>query len=153
MILISGAPLFLALLVSIGLVAWVLGFSRRFGGAMIAFGLGLGIIYPLLVSITYGFITNSMIIAFGSGGIGSISGIASAVFQFLITFIQTIFSVLFTGTLPASAGTLLMEYGYIFAGLTFIPFLNFMILDAFIIDFSKVMGERISFMELINSLV
>ncbi|EQD57918.1 hypothetical protein B2A_04611, partial [mine drainage metagenome] len=39
------------------------------------------------------------------------------------------------------------------AGLTFIPFLNFTILDAFIVDFSKVMGEKVSFMALLSNLV
>ena len=164
MILISGAPLFLALFMSIGLISWVLGFSRRFGGAMIAFGIGLGMVYPLLVAITYGFISTSILNIFGTlysmaittGGTASFTSVLTLALQVLKTLpvlIETIFSLIFTGSLPSAAGAVLMEYGYIFAGLTFIPFLNFMILDAFIIDFSKVMGERVSFMELINSLV
>ncbi len=164
MILIAGAPLFLALFISIGIVSWVLGFSRRFGGAMIAFGLGLGIVYPLLIAITYGFVTNSMMSYFGSlysAGQGggqysapqSISSAALMVPNFLLKFLQSLFTVAFFGDFSGSVSTFFMEYGYIFAGLTFIPMLNIMILDAFIVDFSKAMGERISFLDLIGQFI
>ena len=56
LILLSSSLLLLSLFFSIGLIARVFGISRSFGGAMIAFGIGLGIIYPLLIAITYGYI-------------------------------------------------------------------------------------------------
>ena len=56
-ILISAAPLFLSLFLTLGIVARTFGITRTFGGTMIAFGLGLGFIYPLLIAVTYGFLT------------------------------------------------------------------------------------------------
>ncbi len=60
LIVISASVLFLALFLSIGLIARTLGFTRSFGGAMIAFGLGIGVVYPLLVAIMYGYIDVSV---------------------------------------------------------------------------------------------
>ncbi|EQD39570.1 conserved hypothetical protein, membrane, partial [mine drainage metagenome] len=66
LILLSGSMFFIALFMAIGLIAWVFGISRSFGGAMIAFGLGLGIVFPLLVSVTYGFITTQVLTLLGN---------------------------------------------------------------------------------------
>jgi hypothetical protein len=145
MILISVAPLFLAMLISIGIIAWIVGFSRRFGGTMIAFAIGFGVIYPLLVIITYGFIDTALA---GS----NILSLLSTLPQYLLGG-SVLGSYGIGTTLPAILQTFFTDFGYVFAGLTFIPFLNFMILDAFIIDFSKVIGERVSFMDLIGNLV
>ncbi len=138
MILLSGSLLFLSFFLVLGLISRTLGFSRRFGGAMIAFGLGLGFVYPLITSLTYGFIDYSI------GSLGAVSTIAalvggSAEFIFDPTGGA---GLVFTGGL-----------GYIIAGLTFIPFLNFTILEAFITDFSAAIGERVSFMALLSTVV
>ncbi|MGC8537386.1 MAG: hypothetical protein ACP5MZ_00150 [Candidatus Micrarchaeia archaeon] len=154
LILLSGSIFFIALFMAIGLIAWVFGISRSFGGAMIAFGLGLGIVFPLLVSVTYGFITTQTLTYLGNPS--TISGALLGIFNLGIGgvgLLAGLFATYLTGSFPSYMGNLLLEYGYIIAGLTFVPFLNFTILDAFIVDFSKVMGEKVSFMALIGNLV
>lgn len=151
LILLSGSIFFIALFMSIGLIAWVFGISRSFGGAMIAFGLGLGIVFPLLVSVTYGFITTQIMASLSNPT--SLAGALTTIFALGPTLVSGLFSAYFTGSFASALGSILLQYGYVIAGLTFIPFLNFAILDAFIVDFSKVMGERVSFMELLSNLV
>ncbi len=56
LIVVSGSLLFFAFFMTLGLIARVFGFSRSFGGTMIALGLGIGLIYPMMVAISYGFI-------------------------------------------------------------------------------------------------
>ena len=56
LIVVSGSLLFFAFFMTLGLIARVFGFSRSFGGSMIALGLGIGLVYPMMVAISYGFI-------------------------------------------------------------------------------------------------
>ncbi|MEM0149491.1 MAG: hypothetical protein QXW10_01185 [Candidatus Micrarchaeaceae archaeon] len=151
LVLLSGAIFFIALFMAIGLIAWVFGISRSFGGAMIAFGLGLGIVFPLLVSVTYGFIDTQILASLSNPT--SLAGALTAIFALGPTLVIGLFATYLTGSFSPVLGTLMLQYGYVIAGLTFIPFLNFAILDAFIVDFSKVMGERVSFMALLSNLV
>jgi hypothetical protein len=161
LVVVSASVLFLALFLSIGLIARTLGFTRTFGGAMIAFGLGIGIIYPLLIAITYGYIDVSA----GAMCLQSFSC------SFLTIFKSTASLIINPGTYQAaiwqmSAGTagslgslgsglgaIFLEIGYIIAGLTFIPVINIAIVDAFIIDFSSALGERMSFGELFSAFI
>ncbi len=137
MVLLSGSLLFLAFFLVLGLIARTLGFSSRFCGAMIAFGLGLGFVYPLITSLTYGYIDANIP--------SSILGSAGALVVGSLAF-------LFDPT--GSAGLVFSTgLGYVIAGLTFIPFLNFTILEAFIQDFSSAIGERVSFMALLSTVV
>ncbi len=140
LILISGSVLFLTFFLTLGIFARLFGISRTFGGAMIAFGLGLGIIYPLLISITYGFIDANMISASGA-----LQYLPSAIYDF-ITFA-------YASSIPLLPSQLILGLGYAVAGLTFIPFINFIILDAFIVDFSKAIGEKVSFMALLSNFI
>ena len=140
LILISGSILFLIFFITLGVFARLFGITRTFGGAMIAFGLGLGVIYPLLISITYGFIDANMISATGAFAL-----LPSAIVDF-ITFA-------YGSTLPLLPSGLILGLGYVIAGLTFIPFINFIILDAFIVDFSKAIGEKVSFMALLSNFI
>ena len=146
-ILIAGALLFLSVFMVLGLIARTFGVTRTFGGAMIAFGLGLGLVYPLLVTITYGFITTS---------IGTIN-VYTLVQNIGITLIQLFLNAISFGFVSTLSNAFLMPFllqlGYIIAGLTFLPFLNFTILDAFILDFSRAMGQQMDFMSLLQTLV
>ncbi len=161
MILITAAPLLFSMLLAIGIIAWILGFSRRFGGAMITFALAFGLIYPLLTSITYGYLDNELINAFNLASPGSqITGLTTilqlvgATLGALSSLVLALFSSVFGSAAGfASLGGYLLSFGYIFAGLTFIPFLDFMILESFVLDVSKVLGEQVSFMGMISSLV
>ncbi len=149
--IIAAAPLFLGLFVGIGIIAWIFGISRSFGGAMIAFGLALGIIYPLLVSVTYGFIDTQLMGAIGATSIADIGNAFVIMLESVGTIIASLITQLFTGNLAFA--NIWLQDGYIIAGLTFIPFLNFIVLEAFVVDFSKVMGEQMSFMALLGNLV
>ena len=60
---------------------------------------------------------------------------------------------LFFGTQTPFLSTFLQVLGYMLAGFTFIPFLNFIIVDTFIIDFSQAIGERMDFMSLLAGVV
>ncbi|ASI14032.1 multipass membrane protein [Candidatus Mancarchaeum acidiphilum] len=138
MILLTGSLFFLAVFVSLGLVLRALGFSRSFGGSLIALGVGLGIIYPLLVSISYGFVVASQ----SAIVLPSFSAISSSD---PLAIVSNFISYMFGGYLDS--------IGYVLVGLTFLPFLNFIILDSFMIDFSSAIGERIGFMSLMTGLV
>jgi hypothetical protein len=162
LILLSGSLFFLPFLLSIGIVAWIFGFSRRFGGAMIALGLGIGLIYPILTSLTYGFMDVQLIHLFllsSSGASGSVvstltlAGMDAIFTTQFATFGASAIPVIFgVGAFPYTA-PFFLELGYLVAGLTFIPFINIVILDVFVIDMSSAIGVRISFMTLLNGLV
>ncbi|MDE1871078.1 MAG: hypothetical protein KGI06_02450 [Candidatus Micrarchaeota archaeon] len=148
LMLIAGSLLFLSFFLTIGLIARTLGFLRSFGGAMIAFGLGLGIIYPLLVSLTYGYVDVAANLVCMQTASCALSSTWTAIWT-------TIFGVWSTGfsAIPAAVGTLFTDIGYIIAGLTIVPLLNIVIVDAFIIDFSKAVGEPMSFGQLFSNLL
>jgi hypothetical protein len=186
LILLSSSLLLLSFFFTIGLIARVFGISRSFGGAMIAFGIGLGIIYPLIVAITYGYIdvaSNTYCLQLssttfiqtaaaqvgcwaGTGGAQAASG-ASASALSGTTFASALFNVmlppfgsiatLFTNSGLQSLGSqfalVFQEIGYILAGLTVIPIINILIVDVFIVDFSKAVGERMSFSMLFRGIV
>lgn len=140
LILVSGAILFLTFFITLGVFARLFGITRTFGGAMIAFGIGLGIIYPLLISLTYGYIDVHML---------SASEALALAPKAIIDFI----SFAYASAVPILPSKLIFGLGYMVAGLTFIPFINFIILDAFIVDFSKAVGEKVSFMALLSNFI
>ncbi len=149
LIILAGSVLFLSFFLTIGLVARTLGFLRTFGGAMIAFGLGLGVVYPLIVSITYGYIDVSANLACLQSTYCAATTVGSALFGLMFSS-QTYLN---ATVLPAAIGTLFTNVGYIIAGLTIIPVLNIAIVDAFIIDFSSAIGEKMSFGQLFSNLI
>lgn len=141
--LVSGAMLWLGLFLTIGLIARTLGFSRSFGGAMIALALGLGFIYPLIVNVTYGFI-NTQIAATPDNSPGYLG---YDMFGSVLSLV--------TGSSVNNAlnGNWVLAIMLVMAGLTFIPFINFTIVDAFIVDFSKAIGERLDFMSMLVGII
>lgn len=165
LILISTAPLLFAIFMSIGLIARIFGITRTFGGAMIAFGIGIGLVYPFIVAITYGFIgvllTSIQANVVASGA--TIWTAVIAVVQYL--FANPIVGAGYAAATPNLISALVAAFqsnifyqivegvGLIFVGMSFIPFINFLILDAFIVDFSAAVGERMNFMSLLTRLV
>ncbi len=150
--LLAVAPLIFAVFMAIGLIARVFGVTRSFGGAMIAFAIGIGIIYPLLAVTTYGFIDYTIAqtrtvfdnTIYGTGFFGSV------VVLFLDFIFQPLPSVF--GQMPWLTDFVLF-IGSVYVALTFIAFLNLMILDAFIVDFSQAIGERMDFLSLLGSVI
>lgn len=148
LLLLSSSILLLSLFVTLGLIARTFGFTRTFGGAMIAFGLGLGLVYPMLVAITYGYVdVQGNINCFVSTSCATGYSLL-AVFGAFITLLTQFF-----GTIPATTISIFKQLGYMLAGFTFIPFLNFIIVDSFIMDFSSAIGERMDFMALLAGIV
>jgi hypothetical protein len=145
-LLLACAPFLLSFFLVLGLVSRTLGFTRSFGGAMIAMGLGLGLVYPLLISITYGFI-DYQVSALAA------TFTAQAVMTMLLGLFGPVGVALGVAAAPVTIADLIVLLCYLVAGFTVIPFLNFMILDAFIVDFSKAFGERLDFMSLLSGLV
>ncbi len=154
-LILGSSILLLSFFMVLGLVARTFGFTRTFGGAMIAFGLGLGVIYPLLVSISYGFINVQMQCgapvpaSVSLPGCLTPSGAAVGIFV-LVTGLA--FGAI-SGSSAALPPVTIIQLGYLVTGLLIVPMLNFAVLDAFIIDFSKAIGERVDFMSLLGNLV
>lgn len=149
LIILSGSLLFLFLFVTLGIVLRTVGLTRRFGGSLIALGLGLGLVYPLITAITYGFINNNANLSCLNSITCSLGTFFQAIFYLLFTFFAT--------QSPIPLGTplsgLLVQLGYLIAGFTFIPYLNFTIVDAFIADFSTAIGERMDFTSLLINVI
>ncbi len=163
LILLSAAPLIFAIFMSIGLIARMFGITRTFGGAMIAFGIGLGFIYPLLVSINYGFIATVESAVWANVSL-NFAQFYQAIFGAMINslanpgIIGAANADAIVGAAGATSGIatfygVLESIGLMYAGMLFIPILDFIILDAFIVDFSQAIGERMSFMSLVSRLL
>lgn len=141
LVILAASSLFwFVFFITLGLIARAFGFTRSFGGAMIALGFGLGFVYPLLINITYGYINFQL-------NNPPVNG------QTLATEIYGSIFVLALGQGGAISGQWVFQLGAMIAGLTFIPFLNFTVVDAFIIDFSKAMGEQLNFMSLLVGVI
>jgi hypothetical protein len=156
LLLLAASLLLFSLFMSIGLISRMFVITRSFGGAMVAFGIGLGILFPLMVNLTYGFINVGLdanssynnISIFASVSLGiMVAGILGIALAFLIA--TSSLSGSFTGLLQ----TVLTFAGLIAVGLTVIPIINFIVIDSFIIDFSQAVGERMSFMSLLTNLI
>ena len=171
LVVLSSSLMLLSLFFTIGLIARVFGISRSFGGAMIAFGIGLGIIYPLLVSITYGYIDVSAntyctiltnLPACAASAASSIQFGSSFFTFFLAPFAQvgSLFSTALltvitspVQSLAAAMAAVFKEIGYVLTGLMVIPLINIAIIDVFIVDFSRAMGEQMSFSMLFKGVI
>jgi hypothetical protein len=151
LLLLAASLLLFSLFMSIGLISRMFVITRSFGGAMVAFGIGLGILFPLMVNLTYGFI---------NVGLDANSSIFTATsLAIMVTGILGIALVFLFATSPLSGPfiVLLQSFltfaGLIAVGLTIIPIINFLVIDSFIIDFSQAVGERMSFMSLLTNLI
>lgn len=162
-ILLSSSAVLFSFLIGIGLIARAFGTTRTFGNAMIALGIGIGLIYPLLVSISYGFIntTYSNIVSAEGTAFTSLISDTAITFASLITILPVLFApttVLSFGTGIVAQiwnliGLFVLMVSIITFGLILMPALNFMILDAFVRDFSSALGQQVSFMEMLTGVV
>lgn len=152
-LLLSSAMIIFSIFMIIGFTARAFGVTKTFGGSMIAFALGFGFIYPLITTISYGFLDvvleNAQIALHGS---------ILDLFQTLaLSLVGNMVSLFFggtgAGTLSANFTPLLINGGFIASGLLIIPLLNLIIVDAFIVDVSRVIGERMELMSLLTRIV
>lgn len=154
LIILSSAAVIFAILMSLGLIARIFGISRTFGGAMIAFALGIGILYPILTIINYGFINVTVdnvypaTISFMDGLL--VSGVVTGGASSALYAAGVYLSYLLGNNLATILPTYLFVYvGIIWIGLTLIPLINLIIVDVFIIDFSQAIGERMDLLSLL----
>lgn len=159
LILISASAVIFAILMSLGLTARLFGITRTFGGAMMAFAIGIGIIYPMLICLNYGFldyglstitpqVQEALIAQFGSQLAAPVTGLVSLLSGFFYTWATG--NPNFTTIFPQS---LFIYLGLVWVGLAFVPILTFIIVDVFIIDFSQAIGERMDLLSLLVRLV
>ncbi len=154
LIILSSAAVLFAILMSLGLVARIFGISRTFGGAMIAFALGIGLLYPILTIVNYGFINVGIDNAYPPS-IQFISNIflANVAFGKAVTPLYAAgvyLTYLLGGNLASVLPIYLMVYlGMVWIGLTLVPLINLVIVDVFIIDFSQAIGERMDLLSLL----
>ncbi len=175
-ILLSSSMLLFSVFMIIGLIARSFGITKSFGGAMIAFALGLGVVYPLMVSMTYGFldvvISNSAITFAGIHSTATTGGVGIPLDElgnFLVSAVAGLVSPsswsnahILSASAPSNiAGSvwtlvftpLVVYGGFISLGLVFIPLLNLVVVDAFIIDFSRAVGERMDLLSLLTRIL
>jgi len=157
LLLISTSLLFFSVFMAIGLIARMFGVTRTFGGAAIAFAIGLGFVYPMLVAITYGFIDNALAYAYSKFALALIGDIIAIVISIIAAFFSfgaaTVASVVSVILLYTSVEWFMIYIGIVGLGLYLIPFINFVITDIFIIDFSRAIGEKIDLLSMLSRIV
>ncbi len=168
LILLSSSLLFFSFFVTLGLISRTFGILRTFGGAMLALGIGIGLLFPLMVSISYGFVDvsantaclQSLLCTSGTvaSNINPISVTANSInfiADFILSFITPFQNAVgMPGqSLGAVFAPIFTEVGYIFAGLTFIPAFNIIIVDMFVSDLSSALGQKVSFQQLFTRLI
>ncbi|MEM3781456.1 MAG: hypothetical protein QXT43_00635 [Candidatus Micrarchaeaceae archaeon] len=149
LLLLSVSVLLFAVFMALGLILRMFAITRTFGGALIAFGIGIGVLFPLLVSIGYGFIGATISSRLYTAALSFLeSAIGPGILLGLILYP-------ITGVLPGITGLyLVLEFvGYVIAGLLFMPIFILTILDVFIRDFSQAVGERMNFLSILSNLI
>jgi hypothetical protein len=168
MLLLSSALLIFSTFMAIGLIARLFGITRSFGGAMIAFALGVGVLYPLMVCLTYGFLNTGLqevVSSYCLPAIGCLLKVEQwslLIFSFLSMLIYLMLGMTCPTVqaactiqtyLPQLLGQLVTYGGIMSIGLTLVPFFNFLIVDTFIVDFSRAFGERMDLLSLLGNLI
>ncbi len=160
LVLLSASVLIFSIFMALGLIARTFGITRTFGGSMIAFALGIGLIYPLMVSMTYGFIDyglNQVFPAAAKAGIlllpNSLIPQSPLEVAACIIDITLCPAAIGVNALSVYMGSVMTYLGLIIIGLVFVPLLNFIIVDTFIIDFSQAIGERMDFLSMLTGIL
>ncbi len=147
-IVLSSSALLFSIFMILGLIARSFGITKSFGGAMIAFAIGLGFIYPLMASLTYGFIDTAIQNASASVSILSLAP------TLLLGFLNLLPGIVFNGSISFAFLTPVFLYGgFIATGILLIPLLNLIVVDAFIVDFSRAIGERMDLFSLLTRMI
>jgi hypothetical protein len=150
MLLLGASLLLFSLFMSIGLISRMFEVTKSFGGAMIAFGVGLGIVYPLMVCFTYGYLNVNLD---ANNPAITLSNFGIMVTAIIGLFLPEIYLVTGTAGVATLLGSLIKFIGLAVIGLSVIPMLNFIIVDVFISDFSKAVGEKVNFLSLLTNII
>ena len=165
-LLVNSAILLLPLFIVMGVIFRIFVITKGFGGAMLAFGFGLGIILPLMIAIMYGFL-NVLLFELSNntfGGISAFFGLAGGALGALVGFLEYgVLSLIGSGSSSAAQASLATATGFVGAivsiigvaasGLLVIPYLSVVVVDIFVSDFSKMMGEKVDFLSLLSTVV
>lgn len=171
-IIIVASSFLFSILMVIGLMARAFGITKTFGGAMIALAMGVGFVYPLMTTITYGFLNVAVdkVPSTTLPGIGTLPPLGQLLTYWLSGSVLANFvthlvsaesctqgsSVCFAqvlGVFLQPLGGIMLYVGIIFLGIALIPFMNLIIVDTFVIDFSRTIGERIDFLSLLTRIL
>jgi hypothetical protein len=170
-ILLSASMILFSVFMIIGFTARAFSVTKTFGGSMIAFALGIGFVYPLVTLIGYGFLDVVLANAvttlggpslfgvlihaiFGQAGVAAAEGLVGATAHILLANCTTPTSAMCNDNFLATVLTpFIVLGGFISSGLLLIPLLNLVIVDAFIVDMSRVIGERMDLMSLLTRIV
>ena len=147
LLILAAALLLFSVLMSIGIISRIFVVTRSFGGSLIALAIGLGIIYPLMVCITYGYIN------VGIDNTGILLWIATPT-VLVFGVVSLLIALILGGTVASGILVPFIQLaGYVGVGLVLVPLLNLLIVDVFVIDFSQAVGERMDFMSLLANLI
>ncbi len=167
-ILLSSSMLLLSIFLILGLLARSFSITKSFGGAMIAFGLGLGFVYPFMVACTYGFMDTAILnvahVGSGSGNYSPLATLGDYIVKGMIPAIWPVISGAlahgasgavpnFLSSMMPYFGALVLYGGLVNVGLELVPLLNLVIVDAFIVDFSKAIGERMDLFSILTRII
>jgi len=162
LLLVGASMLLFSIFMSIGLIVRVFPITRTFGGAMIAFGIGLGILLPLLVAVNYGFIDvaiQNIPLATLDKEIATIANLITNPLASLFNDPQSFAALVYENPLTPIGSALaalidIIDFiGYVFAGVLLLPIFTLVIVDVFIADFSQAVGERMDFLSILTNLI
>ncbi|BCS90917.1 MAG: hypothetical protein ARM1_0374 [Candidatus Micrarchaeota archaeon] len=152
-IILNASYIIFLLFIAIGLIARIFPFARKFGGGLIALGLTLGLIYPLIASVLYGYVNTaiyqtelSYIINTATSSTSSSAIIATTSNPSLSIFysIPTIIKIL---------EGLFYIAGLVIAGSSILPLIILAILDGFVKDLSGLFGLQLEIGSLFSGLL
>lgn len=163
-ILLSACMIMFSIFMIIGLVARAFTVTKTFGGSMIAFALGIGFVYPLVTLLSYGFLDVAIqhaTTAIGGSGVDFFFAIVKGLLGAFLAFFGgstplatcPILTGQTGGSLSCVVTPLVIYGGFVSIGLVLIPILNLVIVDAFIVDVSRVIGERMDLLSLLTRIV
>ncbi len=164
--LLSASLILFPILMIIGMLSRIFVITRSFGGAMIALAMGLGLIYPMLAALMYGFI-DVQVQALNFSALTLIFPIAAllspAAFMILASIPSVGPAVALIGASAIFAGgaaglwisltPIIVYAGNVALGLIFVPMFVFLLVDIFVIDFSKTLGQQTDFMSLLTGMI
>ncbi|HVA83245.1 MAG TPA: hypothetical protein VNF06_03715 [Candidatus Aquilonibacter sp.] len=157
LVLLDASMMIFAILLPLGLIARIFGVTRTFGGAMIAFAMGLGFVFPLMISITYGFLGSAIdsfspLSGIGAALVGGVEALGSDPGQLLQGTAIALFNS--ATTHPFQIFYTMFEYiGIGLVGTLLVPIITFTIVNTFILDFSQAVGERMDFFSLLTKVI